>query len=504
MERKSLGPSGSNPVAEDQFRKGFELSKSGNIEEGILAVEAAIAVSPDEGRYHDLMGTLYAKKGLYEMAVAEWKRSIECDPDHAEIFRRIENAEKLKAQIPPRSDRLVWIAMGVVSLLFVLSLAWGVFQFRNQGAIKTRLAEKEAELSSVEENYVTKADHQKIVDMSEELSSQVNSLENEVTSRNEEIAGLKDESKFVPQERLQEETERRYQAEGDLKLAREDINKLKVQLQAVGDATGAEALTERIEMKDEELSELSSNYKNLNDDRLRLEHELETARTKVVGLEAQVDDLQAQFAMSGTSTLQIASVSGETFLGPILESTLKAVVELHSGNRDGALASLRGLEEKHPNAPGLKEAIQVLTPEEEEVTVDPTATLEPTQAPTKAPTPRPTATKRPTARPISTPVPTRSGPITPAKPRPVGGSSRSVAESPRPQPQQEPVKAPPRVNQTERLQKQKAGFTQQAYQAYQNRDFARAKQLVDRAYRIDPKDPAVNQLRGAIGRAMGQ
>ncbi|MCA9447919.1 MAG: hypothetical protein KC931_12450, partial [Candidatus Omnitrophica bacterium] len=73
MERQSLGPSGANPVAEEQFRKGFELAKSGNIDEGILAVEAAIAVSPEEGRYHDLMGTLYAKKGLYEMAVAEWK-----------------------------------------------------------------------------------------------------------------------------------------------------------------------------------------------------------------------------------------------------------------------------------------------------------------------------------------------------------------------------------------------------------------------------------------------
>jgi tetratricopeptide (TPR) repeat protein len=74
MDRSSISPAPPNAVAEEQFRKGFEFAKAGDLDEAILNVEAALAVSPEESRYHDLLGTLYAKKGLYEMAVAEWKR----------------------------------------------------------------------------------------------------------------------------------------------------------------------------------------------------------------------------------------------------------------------------------------------------------------------------------------------------------------------------------------------------------------------------------------------
>ncbi|MCA9435041.1 MAG: hypothetical protein KC978_04610 [Candidatus Omnitrophica bacterium] len=507
MERQSLGPSGANPVAEEQFRKGFELAKSGNIDEGILAVEAAIAVSPEEGRYHDLMGTLYAKKGLYEMAVAEWKRSIECDSDHAEVFRRIENAEKLKAHVQPKGEKWAWIGLVAVSLLFVLALAWGVFTVRNQGAMKQAVAEAEQKLSEVERDYVKKTDYEVVMDRANSLEDQLAALQGEVDAKNSQIAELQDESKYVPKENLQKEVENRYKVESELKLARERVSQLEMQLGAVGDATGAEVLTNKLNLKDEELAELRNNYKTLNEDRLRLEKSLATSNDRVVALEAQVDDLRAQFSEDTTGSLPIASVSGEMLFAPALADTFKAIVSIQEGNPDAALASLRGLEEKNPNTPGLKEAIKALSSEETvEATVEPTATATPTLQPTKRPTPQPTATKAPTPKPTWTPVPKPTGPIVPAKPRPIGGSSRSVAES-RPQtPREAPAPTPKRDDSEERakrLQQQKAAFTQQAYQAYRNRDFSRAKQLIDRAYRIDPNDQAVNQLRGAIERAMG-
>src|SRR3990172_8488243 len=123
MDRSSIGPAPPNAVAEEQFRKGFEFAKSGDLDEAILNVEAALAVSPEESRYHDLLGTLYAKKGLYEMAVAEWKRSIECDPAHAEVFRRIDTAQKMRVQPDPRASQWNCMAIGLLAIGFVAAVA---------------------------------------------------------------------------------------------------------------------------------------------------------------------------------------------------------------------------------------------------------------------------------------------------------------------------------------------------------------------------------------------
>lgn len=501
MERQAFGPSGSNPVAEDQFRKGFELAKSGNLDEAILAVEAAIAVSPDESRYHDLMGTLYAKKGLYEMAVSEWKRSIECDPTHAEVFRRIETANKLRAQVPVRGDRWGWAAAALTSVLFVGALAWGTYQVRNQGAVRDALAEAQTALAGVEENYVPKSDHQTILDMSEELSATIGSLENQLAERDGLIAELKDDSKFVPKETFEAEAEKRSQIESELRAARDQVVRLQQQLEAVGDTSGSTALAQTLTAKEQELADLAANYKTLNDDRLRLENELKTARDRVVNLESEVDNLRKEGATAAAGPATIAT--SEIHLAPLLEGSLKAIADVQAGNVGSALAALRTIERENPNTPGLQSAIAAIAPPTPEPTS--VATVPPpAPTPTAAPTPRPTTAPRPTVAPTSTPVPRPSGPVTPARPRPVGGSA-TIAERPQPAPTRPPA-APrdDRAEQARRLQQQKASLTQQAYQAYQGREFNRAKQLIEQAYRIDPRDPAINQLRGAIDRALSQ
>ena len=323
----------------------------------------------------------------------------------------------------------------------------------------------------------------------------------------QEITGLKDKSKFVPREMLRKETEAKNLAESELRSARDEISKLESQLSAVKGATDAASLNADLEAKSKEIERLSENYRKLNEDRNKLETALKTAKDRVVTLEAEVDSLRAQFGESAAATLPVASVSGEIPVEPILQETLLAITALQKGNQAQALASLKDLETKHPNTPGLKEAIAALSPEQpkEEALKEATATATSTPVPTKAPTPSPTRKKRPKPTPTAKPIPTPSGPITPAKPRPIGRPSKKVAESPKPKVQ--PRRASTRSTRDDRalrLQKQKAVYTQQAFQAYKRRDFARAKQLVDRAYRIDPKDPAVRQLRGAIERALKQ
>jgi len=44
----------------------------------------------------------------------------------------------------------------------------------------------------------------------------------------------------------------------------------------------------------------------------------------------------------------------------------------------------------------------------------------------------------------------------------------------------------------------------QAVGLYKQRRFDEAARVVDQAYRIDPKDPAVNQLRGKLREVRGR
>lgn len=566
METQTFGPSGPNPVAEEQFRKGFDMAKEGDIDEAILAVEAAIAISPEDGRYHDLLGTLFAKKGLYEMALAEWKRSIECDPEHAEVFRRIETAEKMRAQISSGGSKWSLVTAAVLAVCFVVSLGAATYLFRAGHADRAAVAALQSELTNAREGMIDQAKYDALLKDRNNLEAQNKESSNALLAMKQELDQLK--ANTVSPAALQKEVELRNRVQSELAAARKSNEDLKAQLASVGSASGVQNLAGQIAQKNKEIETLNKNYKTLNDERKRLEDELTKSKADLASAHGQVAALQAQAAtmISATEstrlkgevqslTDQLAKASSGQQAVPaadpkevlfLMNGTLEAVRYVAAGKPAEARAALEKIQEKAPKEAAIAETLKSLGPEPPKVEPpQPTATpklapspevpkptvkkAEPTPKPeitkpkptpkpdraekTVKPASRPKPTPRPEIKlsPTPTPKPTESTAVAAgdtAVPRAVhskrlepSGTRKTETKTeiqpkaiPKSDAKSEPSRDDPRFETKRRL-------IQQALSLYRQRKFDEAESLVNQAYRIDPKDPAVNQLRGAIRNA---
>jgi tetratricopeptide (TPR) repeat protein len=541
MDRVSIGPAGPNPVAEEQFRKGFEFAKGGDLDEAILNVEAALAVAPEESRYHDLLGTLYAKKGLYEMAVGEWKRSIECDPDRAEVFRRIETADKMKAQPPARAAKWNWLAVIVLSLWFVGSLAWGIHQLRSRSADTSRIQELQELTANIDSLYVKKTEHDALLGEKRALETVAASKEATFAATLKELEDFKSSGKYVQKAELVKERELCNRLQSEIAALRQQNDTLNKQLASVQDATKVLDISAEIAKKDGLIKNLQQEYKNMNDERNRLENDLKKEQLQTAKLRGSVDDLLAQHSkmLSATESAslrtemdalkaQLTKVASATGAGVaqapavgneevlfLLNNTLSAVQHVLDGKKPQALDSLKKVESKAPAGSSLKEIIERLQtpPLVAEAAPKPKATEEPAPKPTPKPKPQPTAepTAVKVAKPAASPVddsgasipkplpgkkPVKSSPVTPPK--------ESVSPTPAPAKAQRSVRIDTETeSQANSLLQQKKSLTDRALALYKQRKFDEAWEVIGQAYRIDSKDPRVNQLRNAIGEQRG-
>jgi len=472
MENQNLGSSAPNPVAEEQFRKGFEHAKVGNIDEGILAVEAAIVVSPDEGRYHDLLGTLYAKKGLYDMAVGEWKRSIECDSDHAEIFRRIETAQRMKVQKAIGGNRWNVFALVALAALFVVSTALATHYRKAGSSAASNLDAVQSELAQANENSVSHDEHQKVAEQNTTLQKKIKKTQDSLKKVNAELNKLRTASITTDEHKAEVEIRNRVQSE--LAAAREKNKTLQAHVDAIGDASGTQALVTQIQQKEAKNKALENNYQTLNEDRKRMEGLLEDTKKQVVSLTGHVADLQAQ-------AVDMVSATESRKLRTEIQSLRKKLADAKTG------------------ATTSKEEPLVAGPKETE---KPKPAAKPTVAPTKKPVPKPTPKpKPPKAKPTATPVlaPVAAGDVGVAEPRPIGSRGsppRAVSSAPS-------GSRPSQEERAKQLYEAKKRLTDDALAAIEKREWDQASRLVDRAYQIDPSDPRVNQLRNFIRERRG-
>ena len=541
MDKVSIGPAGPNPVAEEQFRKGFEFAKRGDLDEAILNVEAALAVAPDEGRYHDLLGTLYAKKGLYEMAVGEWKRSIECDPDHAEVFRRIEAADKMRVQCPTKRVQWNWLAIVVLSLCFVVSLAWSIQQLRSRSADTTRIKEVEELTANIDSLYVEKPVYDALLAEKKALEAEAATKEATFAATVKELEDFKSSGKYVLKAQLVKSEEQYNRLQSEIAVKRQENEALIKQLASVQDASKALDMSTEIAKKDKLIESLQQQYKSMNNERNRLENDLkkeQLEKTKLRGnlddllaqhsemlsatesanLKAQVDSLKAQLAeargATGEAVVQASTVGNEEVLF-LLNNTLRAVQYVLDGERPRALDSLKKVESRAPAGVSLKETIDRLEARPQLVEASPKP--KPTEKPAPKPTPQPQA--RPTAEPTAikavkqpTPAVDPSGASIP-KPLPGKKAAKSSPARP-PEKSVSPTAAPAQARRSVRMEpetesrarnllQQKKSLTDRALALYKQRKFDEAWQVIGQAYRIDPNDPRVNQLREVINQQRG-
>lgn len=540
MDTNMIGPSGPNPVAEEQFRKGFELAKAGNIEDATLAVEAAIAISDDDSRYHDLLGTLYAKRGLYEMAVAEWRRSIECDPDHAEVFRRIETAEKLRAQPKSGGHRWNHVAIITLAICFAVASAAATYIYRNNAADVSQLIQLREDLANATEGSVSKTEHAEIVAEVQRLTATLNQNQTEATKLRTELDSMKTTS--VPNEKYVQMEELKNRVTSELAAAREQVNQLSSKVSSIQDATGALQLHSQVEKKDSDIKTLNAQVEKFNNDRKIIEEKLATAQksvseqaahisnletqaTKMVAAEEaerlrkEVEQLKSQVARAGPAGQAApgATLPDQDVLF-LLNGTLEAVRFAVEGKKPEALAQLKKVQPRAPEGvafdatlKSLGETVAPAAPPEPPVVApaqpEPTATPKPVEKPTEKP-----ATKKPTEKPKSEPA--KAKPTAKPKPKatPVPDASAAAVKGgaavPRPvkrldsdgpdEPKAPAATAKKNEDRAKELFEAKKQLRDQALALYKQGKFREASGVIDRAYRIDPKDPGVNQVRNAI------
>lgn len=558
MESQTFGPTGPNPVAEEQFRRGFELARQGEIDEAILAVEAAIAVSQDDSRYHDLLGSLYARKGLFEMALAEWKRSIECDPDHAEVFRRIETAEKMRVQNQSGGNRWNFLGLALLSFFVVVSVSAAVLSYRSKSADRTLIESLRTEVAQARQGMVEQAKFDSILTEKNNLEAQVNESAKTLVELKKENDQLK--TGTVSQGDLQHEQELRNRVQSELAAARKTIDTMKAQLDAIGSASGIQNLTSQIAQKSQEIDTLNRNYKTLNDERKRLEDELNKARADLVSTRNNAADLEAAAVNMVTATeatrlkseitaltSQVAQLkgSGSAPSAPgtpqvdskevlfLLNGALEAVRFAAAGKPDDARAALRKVQDKAPKDAAIADTLKSLgaEPSPRPEPPAPTATPKPSE-PKAEPTPRPEAKPTPKTsekkKPKPTPEPRKKAE---PKPEPEPEPEKAPAPTALPKPpdtvpvasgessvarpvkvrrldsnsskveEKKPAARPAPDNRKKDLYQRKKQLTEQALGLYRKKQFDGAERLINQAYQIDPDDPAVNQLRNAIRKA---
>jgi hypothetical protein len=205
--------------ATKHYNSALAMAEKNLIDHAIVEAEAAIELWDQNPHFHNLLGTLYAKKGLFDKAVDQWKKTLSLDPNMEKAANSIEKARRLElAQTAAGERRPYQIAVAALAVAAVLVLLWGFFLRGNTKPLETEIALLKDNVTSLEEYkkqalraedwfrsrteaapdadfYALETAAGDLVDASEErigaLQEELNSNVALVAARNEEVAALK-------------------------------------------------------------------------------------------------------------------------------------------------------------------------------------------------------------------------------------------------------------------------------------------------------------------------
>jgi len=127
-------------TATRHYNTALRLAEEGMADHAIIEAEAAVELWDKNAHFHNLLGTLYARKGLLDKAVSEWKKTLSLDPTMEKASDSIEKARKLEVLRAGRASlRPYHIALGVLGLLVVVLLAWGGYSSHRAGRLATEV-----------------------------------------------------------------------------------------------------------------------------------------------------------------------------------------------------------------------------------------------------------------------------------------------------------------------------------------------------------------------------
>jgi tetratricopeptide (TPR) repeat protein len=82
--------------ANKHYNAALEMAGQGRHDEAIVELKAAIELWGKNPNFHNLLGTVYARKGLYDLAIRSWEATLALDPKFEKAYRSIDKARKLE------------------------------------------------------------------------------------------------------------------------------------------------------------------------------------------------------------------------------------------------------------------------------------------------------------------------------------------------------------------------------------------------------------------------
>lgn len=130
-------------MANLHFNRALELTHENRLNEAILELQTALELWNRNPKFHNLLGKVLARKGLFSRAIIQWETALKLDSSSATAYECIQRAKKLEGFYPQQQSlKPLKRAVTTLALLsLVLLMAWF-----NQCSNRRELEERTAEL----------------------------------------------------------------------------------------------------------------------------------------------------------------------------------------------------------------------------------------------------------------------------------------------------------------------------------------------------------------------
>ncbi len=318
--------------ANEHYNEALALAHAGKLDEAIGQVEAALSMNAQNTNYHNLLGTLYAQKGLFSEAIHAWERCLAIDPEMEKAYHNIEKAHDMEEEYAEEQTRrpflLATIGSGVaaavllvvtlylgISLYFksnqvddlqtqISGLSSNVAKYKNEvesfnkvfpeggvtglltemEKLRTQLAEKDKQMQASKDQYELVLQRRQeqmqrtstqIAELNNKLKEkdlelqQLKNLESVINTNNRKIASLENELQ-KSKEQLQLEVERVADLREKLKLAQETSNSIR-------------------DDKERAIANLKTAHENMIETKMQ---EIRERREEISQLQQKIDEMQ--------------------------------------------------------------------------------------------------------------------------------------------------------------------------------------------------------------------
>ena len=114
-------------TANKHYNQALELARAGKYDEAVVEIQSAIGLNAHHPKYYNLLGSIYANKGLYSMATREWEKTILLDDESNTAYQNIERVRKFET-LSQKSieERPTKWSYYIISVLCIILFGWSM------------------------------------------------------------------------------------------------------------------------------------------------------------------------------------------------------------------------------------------------------------------------------------------------------------------------------------------------------------------------------------------